>query len=36
MTLEVQPAADYWTLTEKTWGQGRVIFGEQKNKEQNG
>ena len=23
-------------LTEKTWGQGCVIFGERKNKEQNG
>ena len=34
MTSKVQPAAE--PLTARTWGQGCVIFGEQKNKEQNG
>ena len=37
MTSKVQPAADYIEpLTEKTWGQGCVIFGERKNKERSG
>ena len=46
MTSKVQPAENdvksaarcrlLKPLTEKTWGQGFVIFGERKNKERNG
>ena len=36
MMSKVQPAADIESLTERTWGQGCVIFGERKNKERNG
>ena len=36
MTSKVQPAEIIEPLTEKTWGQGCVIFGERKNKERNG
>ena len=36
MTSKVQPLQIIETLTEKTWGQGCVIFDEQKNKERNG
>ena len=36
MTSKVQPAADYWTVDRENLGTGCVIFGERKNKEQNG
>ena len=36
MTSKVQPAAIIEPLTEKTWGQSCLIFGERKNKERNG
>ena len=37
MTSKVPPATEYnELLTKKTWRQGCVIFGERKNKEQNG
>ena len=36
MTSKVQPAEIIEPLTEKTWGQGCVIFGERKIKERNG
>ena len=36
MTSEVRFAADYWTADRKTCRRDCVIFGEQKNKEQNG
>ena len=36
MTSKVQPAADYWTVDWENLGTRLFIFGEQKNKEQNG
>ena len=36
MTSKMHPPQIIEPLTEKTWGQGCVIFGERKNKERNG
>ena len=36
MTSKAQPAAYYWIVDRENLEQGCVVFGEQKNKEQNG